>query len=238
MTASWRFVMKKKFTFVNQNYEMLNKKTKEFTYSSENVEVKPQTQKTYRYIAIIVASLALLIAAFFSIEKMKPSERGIGQDSLAEPAAGTGKPTKEQPQGPGMPEEFKPQVLTDGASASYELDLKMPQENKFEIQASIDVTNASAKGWNQVSFYFFPNLLGDMARDQCHRKVLTWAIDKCLNETGRSDLKILGAKVNGEESEYEVEGLQINVPLKNILPNGGQTNKHHYFLFLFTAKFQ
>lgn len=129
MTASWRFVMKKKFTFVNQNYEMLNKKPKEFTYSSENIEVKPRTQKTFRYMAIIIASLALLVAAFFSIEKMKSSERGKGHDYLAAPVAGSGKSVRGQPQEPGMPEEFEPAVLTDGTTDSCKtpIDFFLPR---------------------------------------------------------------------------------------------------------------
>ncbi|WP_409275229.1 hypothetical protein V1499_07895 [Neobacillus sp. SCS-31] len=218
--------MEKKFTFVNENYEMLNKeqKQKEFTYSSENIEVKPHTQKTYRYAAIIIVSLALLVAAFFSIEKMKSSERGIGRDSLHEPTAGSDKSARENMQKPGMPGDFQPQVLSEGSSASYIVDLNVPRDNKFLVSASIDVTNTSEKGWNQISFHFFPNLLGDLGREECRRKVLTWAIDKCLNEIGSGNLEVEGAKIDGVPSKYELEGLQLKVPLMKALKSGGKAN--------------
>ncbi|RDU38296.1 hypothetical protein DRW41_01630 [Neobacillus piezotolerans] len=214
--------MKKKFTFVNQNYEMLNKEQKPigFTYSSENIEVKPRTQKMYRYTVIIIAFLALLVAAFFYIESMKHSERGKGLESMGAPTADTGKQADEQLRQPGMPADFKPEVLPEGTAASYTFDLIVPQENKYEVRSSIDVTNTSEKAWSQISFYFFPNQLGDMARDQCRGKVLTWVVDKCLNEIGTSNMELIGTKVNGQATDYEVEGPWLNVPLRAILPVG------------------
>ncbi|WP_053365932.1 hypothetical protein [Bacillus sp. FJAT-27245] len=225
--------MEKKFTFVNSNYEMLNKDQtpKEFTYSSENIEVRPRMQKTFRYAAIIIASVALLVAAFFSIQKMKPSERGNKGDTSSAPMAGSEKSVRKKPETPGIPENFKPQVLSGGSAASYVLDLKMPEKNSFEVHASIDVTNTSDKGWSQISFFFFPNQLGDLARDECRRKVLTWAIDKCLNEIGDSNLTVNEVKLNGEPSQYELEGIKMKVPLKKALQTGGKANVEFSYSF-------
>ncbi|RHW35709.1 hypothetical protein D1B31_18885 [Neobacillus notoginsengisoli] len=216
-----------KFEFVNRNYEMLEQqeKPKQFTYSDEKDHKKKPRWRKFTLTVSVLALFIIGIAVYFAKREnhsIVTETAGSGADKM--PGNGNGSTSEKTPSGQlpaaGLSAEFEPEVMNEGAKASYKLALEVKGENQFAASAEIDVTNTSETNWNNLSVYFFPNQFGDLARDQCRRKIVTFAVDKCLQEIGEGETAIEKVTFNGEELPYDLQGVQLKVPLKLALSTG------------------
>ena len=55
-------------------------------------------------------------------------------------------------------QKFTPEVLNAGNENQYVIDFVMNEEGKFEVDSTVHIKNTSADPWNEVVFYFIPNL--------------------------------------------------------------------------------
>ncbi|CEG26527.1 hypothetical protein [Bacillus sp. B-jedd] len=215
-----------KFEFVNQNYEMLadGGKPKQFTYSAEKEQRKKRQGRMRRLAAAMLALLVIGGAVYIAkiVETPSVSEKvDSGQMTKAgETTGGKNKPTQTEHGAIGLPSDFEPVVLKEGVKSNYKLSLKMKGEAGFLVNAVIKVTNTSDSTWNNLSFYFFPNQFGDMARDQCRRKIVSFAVDKCMQEIGEGETAIEKVAIAGEKTAFELDGIRLNVPLMRPIRSG------------------
>lgn len=215
-----------KFEFVNQNFEMLadGGKPKQFTYSEEKVQKKKRRWGKKEWAVALVAML--VIGAAVSIAKMERNtpvsdKVGSGQLSKAEgEKGGENNQSKLKPLAIGLPADFEPEALKEGAKAQYNLSMKIKGEAGFLVDAVIKVTNTSDSTWNNLSFYFFPNQFGDMARDLCRKKIVSFAVDKCMQEIGEGETAIERVTIGGVETAFDLDGLRLNVRLLRPIHSG------------------
>lgn len=55
-------------------------------------------------------------------------------------------------------EGFKPVGIQPGTESSYDIILKMDDNEKFTVDASIEIKNTSEDVWEDIPFYFIPNM--------------------------------------------------------------------------------
>ncbi|MER2169685.1 MAG: FtsX-like permease family protein [Psychrobacillus psychrodurans] len=54
-------------------------------------------------------------------------------------------------------EKEKPSISQSGAQADYQMDLLLKNDDFFEIETNVRVSNNSTKIWSEIGFYFVPN---------------------------------------------------------------------------------
>lgn len=85
------------------------------------------------------------------------------------------------------------------SKAKYDLSLKMDEQGVFQTDAEISVTNKSEKKWDELVFYFIPNVF-----EKGH------TIDTVK---GFSEIDVQEIKIDGEIAKYSLDKDTLNIKL-------------------------
>ncbi|WP_078596400.1 M1 family metallopeptidase [Evansella clarkii] len=102
-------------------------------------------------------------------------------------------------------ESFTPEPIQPGQKSNYEIELYMHKEETFKADVRIEITNNSGKEWEELVFYFIPNMFTE---------------DSLPEQDNPPFLKIQSLTVQEEKTDYTIEEDMLKVPLKKkITPN-------------------
>ena len=96
--------------------------------------------------------------------------------------------------------------IPQGASAEYNLKLKMDREKKWNVQADIQVTNHSDKDFEDIGFYFIPNAFTEENKPDF------------LKDHAEADMSSIQSR--GDDLSFSLEGNQLIVGLDEKLKPG------------------
>lgn len=99
------------------------------------------------------------------------------------------------------------------SKASYDIDLEMDKKGVFDTAATIQVKNKSDDDWDELVFYFIPNVF---------KEGHSFASVK-----GNAEVKIKNIEVNGEKADYSLE----KDTLKIALPENRKKKRKHRVKF-------
>ncbi|MFC3212421.1 FtsX-like permease family protein [Planomicrobium okeanokoites] len=109
--------------------------------------------------------------------------------------------------------------ISPGASAAYNIDLALDEQDVFQISAEIDVTNESQDSWTDIGFYFIPNALTDANKPD-------------FMEDG-AETAISSITADGEEIPFELVDNRLMLKLDaELKPDEKKTVKIDYTLKL------
>ncbi|MFX3674876.1 MAG: FtsX-like permease family protein [Paenisporosarcina sp.] len=111
------------------------------------------------------------------------------------------------------------ETINPGVSGEYTLDVKLDEDNRFHINAEIDVMNESQDPWKDIGFYFIPNAFNEENKPEFL--------------TDAADFTITSITESGEELQYELTNNQLLLKLNNnLLPGEKKKVKIQYTLEL------
>ncbi|WP_188048493.1 M1 family metallopeptidase [Bacillus sp. CH30_1T] len=108
---------------------------------------------------------------------------------------------------------FSPKSVTAGNDTIYDINLKMSSVGEFEVDAKMNIKNTSKDAWNELIFYFIPNIFTEQTLNK---------ISHPLDNPGT--LSVEEVAINGEKVEYDLEKDTLRVPLKSRLDSNGKIN--------------
>jgi len=109
----------------------------------------------------------------------------------------------------GALDTFVPDVVENGSYAGYDLQLKLDEQGNFQAKALISVENRSADRFEDLVFYFLPNVFT--------------AANKPAFMDDAADVEIDEIKVGGVKNDYELEYDRLTIPMSNGLASADQT---------------
>ncbi|USG67273.1 hypothetical protein NDK47_08365 [Brevibacillus ruminantium] len=173
-------------------------------YSNRN-----RMEKRLRVALVLVLGLCLLSS---SVSGGWVLQRIMEQTALetAESLVNSSPPekSKETVQHQANLSSFTPESVPQGSEASYQLSFEMAEEGSFTANARISVKNTSADNWEQLVFYFIPNMFTDKQKAPY------------LPETAEAVITRL--ELDGVETAFQLVGDTLSVPLDQRLKPGEQ----------------
>lgn len=100
---------------------------------------------------------------------------------------------------------FSPQTVSPGNTSEYDINLKMDTSGKFQLKTSVEIKNTSEDPWEQLVFYFIPNM---------------YTKNVAPNLEHPSTVDFYDISINGEKVIFTLDKDTLNIPLTNKLaPN-------------------
>ncbi|WP_156028963.1 hypothetical protein [Sporosarcina sp. D27] len=65
-----------------------------------------------------------------------------------------------------LKEDFSPQTLPSGNESRYDIHLKMDTDGEFQIETEVEIKNTSKDTWQELVFYFVPNVFTKESSEQ------------------------------------------------------------------------
>ncbi|MDM5292994.1 M1 family metallopeptidase [Peribacillus simplex] len=101
-------------------------------------------------------------------------------------------------------EEFSPKGLSPGSESEYDINMEMGVEGNFKIHSTTSIKNISTDKWEQLMFYFIPNMFTET--------------NSYLEKP--STVKVESINLNGKTVKFNLEKDTLTVPLNEKLePN-------------------
>ncbi|WP_330502008.1 M1 family metallopeptidase [Peribacillus frigoritolerans] len=101
-------------------------------------------------------------------------------------------------------EEFSPKGLSPGSESEYDINMEMDAEGKFKIHSTTSIKNISTDKWEQLMFYFIPNMFTET--------------NSYLEKP--STVKVESINLDGKTVKFNLEKDTLTVPLNEKLePN-------------------
>lgn len=111
-------------------------------------------------------------------------------------------------------EAFNPKTVHPGSESDYDMKLAMSPEGLFSADVSITMTNKSNEAWEDLIFYFIPNM---------------FTSENASGLDIPSDISIESVQINNNEISYTLQEDTLNVTLKEkIAPNEGVSFQMKY----------
>lgn len=135
---------------------------------------------------LLILSFIVLFLLFFVFLKLPPqiaSEEKIGIEN----------PVKKK---------FSPQTVSPGNTSEYDINLKMDTDGKFRLKTSVEIINISEDPWEQLVFYFIPNMY-------------TKSVSPDLEHPSTVDFHNIS--INGEQAIFTLEKDTLNIKLSDKL---------------------
>ncbi|WP_251639356.1 M1 family metallopeptidase [Sporosarcina sp. NCCP-2716] len=119
-------------------------------------------------------------------------------------------------------ESFSPKSLSSGNESLYDIDLKMDADGNFDIETKIEITNTSEDTWQELVFYFIPNIFTEEVSEQ---------LGKTLDVP--ATVEVQDVSVDNKSTEFTLNQDTLSMPLANtITPGGNVVVKFSYQLTL------
>lgn len=106
---------------------------------------------------------------------------------------------------------FFPESIPAGNDSSYDIKLQMNSLGEFEVEAKINIKNTSEDTWNELIFYFIPNVFTEQTLSK---------ISHPLANPGT--LSVQEVLINGEKTEYSIDKDTFKIPLSSPLISNGE----------------
>ena len=103
---------------------------------------------------------------------------------------------------------FNPTYLSAGNESQYTIDLEMNNQGIFHIDTKVTIRNTSSDNWNEVVFYFIPNM---------------FTKENSYLDTP-SIVDIVNVKVNGTSTSFTLEKDTLTIPLVTVLQPKNEVN--------------
>lgn len=101
-------------------------------------------------------------------------------------------------------EEFSPKGLSPGSDSEYDINMEMDAEGNFKIHSTTSIKNISTDEWEQLTFYFIPNMFTET--------------NSYLEQS--STVKVESINLDGKTVKFNLEKDTLTVPLNEKLePN-------------------
>lgn len=101
--------------------------------------------------------------------------------------------------------DFNPEVIAPGTESDYDLSFEMDEKGRFTVDAKINIKNISNESWEELVFYFIPNIFT--------RESNTRALKP-------AELTIDNVTINDEKVDYNLEQDRFTIPLnEEMTPN-------------------
>lgn len=114
----------------------------------------------------------------------------------------------------GKDKAFNPNEVHPGSKSDYDMMLVMDSEGLFSADVSISMTNISDEVWEDLTFYFIPNM---------------FTAENSSDLDIPSKIIIESVRVNNNEIPYTLKEDTLNISLKNkIIPNESVTFQMKY----------
>lgn len=102
-------------------------------------------------------------------------------------------------------ENFSPKSKPPGNESEYDIDLKLQSDGSFYIQSSVNIKNISSDTWDELIFYFIPNMFTEVNSPE-----LSVPATHQFNQI----------EVNGKASDFQLNEDTLRIPLnENLKPN-------------------
>jgi hypothetical protein len=102
-------------------------------------------------------------------------------------------------------EPFITKEVPPGSKSTYQLSLKMDEDESFHVEAEIDITNISEENWDEIILYFIPNM---------------FAKESAPNLVNPATVNIHSLFIDEKASDYSLEKDTLLLPLSTQLPPG------------------
>jgi hypothetical protein len=101
---------------------------------------------------------------------------------------------------------FKPESIPAGNDTTYNIDLNMSNDGAFNVQTKIDVKNTSEDSWNELVFYFVPNIFTEEVS-----KEISYPL------TSPGTVMIKDVKIGDKKAAFTLEKDTLRIQLKSKL---------------------
>ncbi|WP_462405997.1 M1 family metallopeptidase [Gracilibacillus sp. Marseille-QA3620] len=110
---------------------------------------------------------------------------------------------------------FSPKTMPAGSDSQYNIDLTMNKDGKFNITATININNVSQDSWNDLVFYFIPNIFTEETSVELHNSLEV-----------PSKVHFSKITLDGKQVDYHLEKDTLNIPLTKKLEPGNSVKVH------------
>ncbi|WP_181833207.1 M1 family metallopeptidase [Bacillus taeanensis] len=116
---------------------------------------------------------------------------------------------------------FMPKEVPSGSRSQYDIMLTMTDEGEFNIETKVIIENTSQDNWNNLIFYFIPNIFTeDTAQD------LNYPLES------PATIKFHKVAIDGNQTDFTLEEDTLTIPLQNQLEPNKQITVE--FIYEFT----
>jgi hypothetical protein len=106
---------------------------------------------------------------------------------------------------------YSPKSIPSGNNSRYDINLKMDNAGEFEVETKIKIKNTSKDTWNELAFYFIPNIFTENTLKELSNPLVS-----------PGTLSFQEVEVDGEKVEYSLVKDTLKVLLKNELVSNGE----------------
>ncbi|MEJ8548722.1 FtsX-like permease family protein [Brevibacillus borstelensis] len=138
-------------------------------------------------------------------EQPVPSAHNPDPAQAGSPQTGAGTPPDQEEQ-LGDLTGFAPRPVPQGSKASYQLSFRMDKSGRFAADAAIQVENLSGDYWDQLMFYFIPNVFTKQNKPEAVK--------------GTADVKIDKVELDQQQAAYQLSSDTLAIPLDKKMAPG------------------
>lgn len=144
----------------------------------------------HKFILLVILIATIIPLVFFAVSKKM-------QNVVSTPIEATQK------------SKFQPKNVPAGSDSLYEMNLTLNQEGMFHLGSSVTIKNTSGDSWENLVFYFIPNL---------------FTKERSSHLEHPATIQFNEVTINGETSTFELEEDTLTIPLKQELQQGKKIN--------------
>lgn len=116
--------------------------------------------------------------------------------------------------------EFSPQGLPSGNEAQYNIKLKMDKNGEFKTKAMVKIKNISEDSWEELVFYFIPNIFTEDTLEQLGNSMDVPAT-----------VKINSIAVEDEPAKFIMDKDTLTIPLEATVQPGNSVEVNFSYQF-------
>ncbi|PAV28210.1 hypothetical protein CIL05_17750 [Virgibacillus profundi] len=105
--------------------------------------------------------------------------------------------------------KYPPKTVPPGSDSQYDIELTMTKEGKLDLEATVILNNISQDSWNDLVFYFIPNIFTENTSQELNYPLEVPATIQLHNVT-----------LDGEQVDYNLEKDTLSIPLSKELEPG------------------
>lgn len=163
-------------------------------------------------ILLAIASTVLVLSNYFSTtnnEQIIDEEIQQQQQTNSNNNQGNNSLPQQNEEELGDLTNYTPNYVSNESKGTYEIDLNMDNNGLFNITTRIEVENLSKDTWEEIQFYFIPNVFTEENKDRLGDEMLE----------GYATVEIEEVKVNGNKADYELDydtlTVKLNEPMQS-----------------------
>ncbi|GAB3056131.1 M1 family metallopeptidase [Virgibacillus ainsalahensis] len=115
---------------------------------------------------------------------------------------------------------FTPKTVPPGSDSQYDMELTMTKEGKFNVEAKVIINNTSQDSWNDLVFYFIPNIFTENTSQELNSSIEVPATVQLNNVI-----------LDDEQVDYNLEKDTLRIPLAKGLEPGNSVSVHFDYEF-------